>query len=58
MQHAEAEHKNFLEIKKLEHLGVKVDLDLFYLGEYDEYKEQTSQITPRKLNKAISIKQA
>lgn len=58
LQHAETEHNAYLEIKKLEHLGVEVDLELFYLGEYDEYKEQTSQITSRKLNKGITIKQA
>ena len=53
--HAEKEYEAFIEIKKLEHIGINVDLELFYQGEYGEYKEQTSQITPRQISKAIKI---
>lgn len=55
IEHAEKEYEAFIEIQKLKHIGVDVDLELFYQGEYDEYEEQTSQITTRQLNKALSI---
>jgi hypothetical protein len=55
MDHAKREHETYIEIKKLEHIGVNVDLELFYIGEYNEYKEQTSQITPQQLNKALTV---
>lgn len=58
MEHAQREYETFLEIKKLEHIGVEVELASFYLGEYQEYKEQTSQITTRQLNKALAMKDA
>ena len=54
--HAKREYDTFLEIKKLEHLGVDVDLNSFYLGDYEDYKEQTSQITMRQLNKSLVLK--
>lgn len=55
IEHAEKEYEAFIEIKKLEHIGLNVELELFYQGEYDEYKEQTSLITLRQLNKALTI---
>ncbi len=54
MQHAKNEWEAFIEIKKLEYVGVKVDLELFHQGEYNEYKEQTLQITTKQLNKALA----
>lgn len=54
IEHAEKEYEAFIEIKKLEHIGLNVELELFYQGEYDEYKEQTSLITLRQLNKALT----
>jgi hypothetical protein len=54
IKHAEKEYELFIEIKKLEHIGVNVDLEFFYQGEYDEYKEQTTQITLRQLSKSIN----
>lgn len=50
--HAEREYKIYIELKKLELLGIDVDLDLFYDGEYDEYKDQTSQISAKQLRLA------
>ncbi len=44
ISHAEREHAEYIEIKKLEHIGIPVDLESFYIGEYDDYKEQTKQI--------------
>lgn len=58
VEHAQQEYEKFLEIKKLEHLGIDVDLELFYLGEYDELKEETAKITTRALHKALSIQDA
>jgi hypothetical protein len=55
MDHAKREHETYIEIKKLEYIGLNVDLELFYIGEYDEYKEQISQITPQQLNKALTV---
>jgi hypothetical protein len=37
----------------LEYLGLDVDLDLFYQGYYNDYKEQTSQITRQQIINAI-----
>lgn len=53
LSHAEREHELYLEIKKLEILGVIVDLELFYEGGYDHYKEQTSQMTLRAMSKLL-----
>lgn len=56
--HAQQEYDKFLEIKKLEHIGVNVDLELFYLGEYDELKAETSKISTRALHKALALQGA
>lgn len=56
LEHAQREYEAFLEIKKLEHLGLVVDLPSFYLGEYEEYKEQTSKVSLRQLSKGIATK--
>ncbi len=58
VQHAKKEYEAFLEIKKLEHIGIEVDLELFYGGMYDEYKEQTSQVSLPQLRKALEIQPA
>ncbi|MBY7799854.1 virulence RhuM family protein [Vibrio fluvialis] len=58
IEHAQREYEKFIEIKKLEHLGVDVDLELFYLGEYDEFKPETEKITTKILHKALSAKYA
>lgn len=55
MRHAEREHEIYIEILKLQHIGVNVDLDLYYQGEYSEYKEETSKITIRQLSKSLTI---
>ncbi len=57
IRHAEAEHEEYIEIKKLEHIGIDVNLELFYVGEYDEYKEQTQNIHPRDLNKVCVVQE-
>lgn len=54
--HAEKEYKTYLEIKKLEYLDVNVDLDAFYLGEYNDFKEETGKVRVQDLNKAIQKK--
>lgn len=54
-EHAQREYERFIEIKKLEILGVKVDLVSFDMGEYDEYKIETAKISKRQLNKALAI---
>lgn len=54
--HAEREYKSYIEIKKLEHIGVNVDLELFYIGHYNEYKEQTNKISIKELNESIERK--
>lgn len=51
--HVSKEYEQYIEIKKLEYLGVKVDLEDFYNGEYDEYKNETSKITTRQINKDL-----
>jgi hypothetical protein len=51
-EYVNREYELFIEKKKLEYLGVSVDLGLFYQGEYESYKDQTSQITIKQLNKA------
>ncbi len=52
-KHAENEFKTFLEIKKLQFIGINVDLERFYLGEYDNQKELTSKVKPRDINKML-----
>jgi hypothetical protein len=49
MKHAESEYETFVELKKLEMLGVDVDYIDYVIGEYDDYQEQMNQITPTKL---------
>lgn len=51
--HAEREYREFIEIKKLEHIGIKVDLESYYAGEYNHHKEQTKGISLQKLNKGL-----
>ena len=53
LQHVEREYEQYLEIKKLELLGISVDFELFLEGEYDEYKEETNQITRQQIEKKI-----
>ncbi|MER0216075.1 MAG: hypothetical protein DU481_07760, partial [Nitrosomonas sp.] len=55
-KHAEREYESYIEIKKLEHIGVKVDLELFYIGNYDEYKEQTNKISIKEIGESIEKK--
>lgn len=55
MRHAEREHEIYIEILKLQHIGVNVDLDLYYQGEYSEYKEETSKITIKQLSKSLTV---
>ena len=45
MKHAESEYETFIELKKLEMLGVDVDYVDYVIGEYDDYKDQMNQIT-------------
>ena len=54
--HVEKEWNNYIEIKKLEALGVHVDLRAFYSGEYEDYKEQTKQMSTQRLNLIIEEK--
>ncbi|WP_163920002.1 RhuM family protein [Photobacterium sp. Alg240-V54] len=54
-EHAQREYERFIEIKKLEILGLNVDLVSFDMGEYDEYKIETAKISKRQLNKALSV---
>ncbi|WP_295890932.1 RhuM family protein [uncultured Vibrio sp.] len=56
LEHANSEYETFLEIKKLAHLGIDVDLDLFYMGEYEELKSQTEMITTQQINKALALR--
>jgi len=58
IDHAEKEYQTYMEINKLKFIGINVDLELFYQGEYDEYKEQINQITPRQLNNVIAAQKA
>ncbi|MCD9481542.1 RhuM family protein [Photobacterium phosphoreum] len=52
-EHAQREYEKLLEIKKLEYIGIDVDLELFYLGEYDEFKPAIKKISIRELNKSM-----
>jgi hypothetical protein len=54
MRHAETEYEHYLEIKKLEVLGVTVDLVDYYSGEYEEYREQTSQMSIKDLKRRMT----
>ncbi|WP_020395932.1 RhuM family protein [Thiolinea disciformis] len=56
MQHAEKEFELYLELEKLKLLGVEVDLQAFYDGEYDIYKDQTEKMTVKTMSKMIEIR--
>lgn len=56
MQHAEKEFELYLELEKLRLLGVEVDLQAFYDGEYNIYKDQTEKMTVKTMSKMIEIK--
>lgn len=52
MEHAEREHQNYINLKKLEMLGVKVDLLEYENGNYQvEYQDQLDAISMQKLRK-------
>lgn len=51
LEHAEREHNRYIEIRKLEMLGVDVDLVDYDLGEYSKYSEQMQAISMKKLRK-------
>jgi len=53
----EKEYQQYTEIKKLEHLGVDVDLEAFYEGEYEEYRHETSKLRMQEVNKALRGKE-
>ncbi|RXJ70676.1 hypothetical protein CS022_22695 [Veronia nyctiphanis] len=55
IEHAKKEYELYIEIKKLEYLGVDVDLESFYAGDYDHLKEETKKITLQKLRKNLSV---
>ncbi len=57
MKHAESEYETFIELKKLEMLGVDVDYVDYVIGEYDDYKDQMNQITLVKLRDHFREKQ-
>lgn len=54
-KHVEREYDYYIEMLKLRSIGVPVDMDLFYEGEYNEYKETTSQITLPQLKKTLLV---
>lgn len=51
MEHAEREYGRFVDIKKLEMLGVEVDILEYDLGTYEEYRDQIDGISIQKLRK-------
>lgn len=51
MDHAEREHKRFIDIKKLEMLGIKVDILDYDSGVYEQYRTQMDEISIHKLKK-------
>ncbi|MGE6361844.1 RhuM family protein [Psychrobacter glacincola] len=51
MEHAEREHARFVDIKKLEMLGIEVDILEFDSGNYEEYRDQIDAISIQKLRK-------
>jgi hypothetical protein len=55
--YVEQEYEQYIQIKKLEHLGVDVDLEAFYEGEYDNYRHETSKIRMQEVNKALREKE-
>lgn len=51
MRHVETEYNRFRDIKKLQMLGVDVDLVEYELGAYKSYQEEIDAITTQQLNK-------
>lgn len=51
MEHAEREHARFVDIKKLEMLGIEVDIVEYDSGAYEEYRDQIDCISIQKLRK-------
>ncbi len=51
MRHVETEYNRFRDIKKLQMLGVDVDLVEYELGGYKSYQEEIDAITTQQLNK-------
>ncbi|HMT94749.1 RhuM family protein [uncultured Thiothrix sp.] len=56
LQHAEKEFALYLELEKLRLLDVEIDLQAFYDGEYDIYKDQTEKMTVKTMSKMIENK--
>lgn len=51
MEHAEREYERFVDIKKLEMIGVEVDILEYDSGAYEEYRDQIDAISTQKLRK-------
>lgn len=51
MRHVEVEYKRFKDIKKLEMLGINVDVVDYELGAYHSYQNEIDAITTQQLNK-------
>lgn len=51
MRHVEAEYNRYRDLKKLEMLGVNVDIVEYELGAYQSYQEEIDAITTQQLNK-------
>lgn len=51
MRHAEVEYNRFRDIKKLEMLGINVDIVEYELGAYKDYQREIDTITTQQLNK-------
>lgn len=51
MRHVEAEYNRYRDIKKLEMLGVDVDIVEYELGAYKDYQDEIDAITTQQLNK-------
>ena len=59
MRHAEVEHKKYIDIKKLEMLGVNVDIFDYEIGEYEEnFRYEMDAISMQKLRKHFKEKEA
>jgi|26BtaG_2_1085354.scaffolds.fasta_scaffold05527_2 hypothetical protein len=51
MEHAEREHARFIDIKKLEMLGIEVDILEYDSGIYEDYRDQIDAISIQRLRK-------
>ena len=51
IRHAEVEYNRFRDIKKLEMLGIDVDIVEYELGAYKDYQSEIDAITTQQLNK-------